>query len=99
VAWSRPFSRHAGVEPPGELIEGNAKGSAEFPQFDYVNSSLSTLAFADERLRLGEPFGKFDLGYACALPGSTELSQEEGISLRMQRFLHAGPSASRSLRL
>jgi hypothetical protein len=99
LARCRSFPGQARVELSGEFVEWNAQCSAEFPQFDHVNPTFSTFAFAYERLRLVEPSCQFDLGYACGPPGSTELSQEEGVPLRMQRFLHAGPSASRSLRL
>jgi hypothetical protein len=84
------FAAQRAVQSTREIHKRNFERLAEAPHFDHIQPPFPSLALAYERLRLVEPSRQFDLSNPRPPPCCTELSQKLRVTLRMQRFLHAG---------
>jgi hypothetical protein len=64
-------------EPSDERRQGNSESLAEGAQFDHVDSALSTLALAHERLALTQASSDVLLREAGSEPGLAKPCEEE----------------------
>lgn len=78
--------------------ERNAEGMAEGSQFHEIKPPFTALAFADERLRLADTCGEFNLRQAAPPAGRPQLAQKHCVLPRRDALIH-GPTRSFTIRV
>src|SRR4051794_510940 len=89
------------LSPSGKFVEGDHEiherhlhGHAEGPHFHDVEASFAAFDLADPRLGLADAFGKLILGQPRTLPSIPQVTQEDLVLLREDRFVHVAPAPS-----